>query len=214
MTTSGRRIINGLKDAIAGNLARVTIDGQTWVRNTIAPLKEEPQVTEVPCQKGNNPMYEKFEAKSATAAVSITAPPAETDAEKQRRFLGQRVIEVSCEKVSDLRKQFKIDDSGFRPRTAQEALARLTAGGFTIRGSDKTDPVPYRGLDYHFSWRGPDDKADRAGYDAAYAEMSKLMSDSLDKIRVADPKDGLTILEAFKDWTFTPAPVVTAPAVA
>lgn len=29
---SGAKIIAGLKEAIAGDLARVTIDGQTWVR--------------------------------------------------------------------------------------------------------------------------------------------------------------------------------------
>ncbi len=29
---SGQKIINGLKDAIAGNLSRVTVEGQTWER--------------------------------------------------------------------------------------------------------------------------------------------------------------------------------------
>lgn len=29
---SGQRVIDGLKDALAGNLARVTIDGETWTR--------------------------------------------------------------------------------------------------------------------------------------------------------------------------------------
>lgn len=29
---SGQKIIDGLKDALAGNFARVTIEGQTWVR--------------------------------------------------------------------------------------------------------------------------------------------------------------------------------------
>lgn len=29
---SGSKIIDGLKDAVSGNIARVTIDGQTWVR--------------------------------------------------------------------------------------------------------------------------------------------------------------------------------------
>ena len=31
-TGKGQRIIDGLKDAIAGNFASVTIDGQTWQR--------------------------------------------------------------------------------------------------------------------------------------------------------------------------------------
>ncbi len=29
---SGKKIIDGLKDALAGNFARVTIEGQHWVR--------------------------------------------------------------------------------------------------------------------------------------------------------------------------------------
>lgn len=29
---SGQKIIDGLKDAVVGNFARVTIDGQVWVR--------------------------------------------------------------------------------------------------------------------------------------------------------------------------------------
>lgn len=35
---SGKRIIDGLRDALAGNIARVTIEGVTWVRsNTLSP---------------------------------------------------------------------------------------------------------------------------------------------------------------------------------
>lgn len=37
MSKAGQKIIAGLKDAIAGNFARVTIDGQTWVRQTPKP---------------------------------------------------------------------------------------------------------------------------------------------------------------------------------
>lgn len=39
----GQKIIDGLKDAIAGNLDRVTIDGQVWVRRDaeIERLREE-----------------------------------------------------------------------------------------------------------------------------------------------------------------------------
>lgn len=32
----GQKIIDGLKDAIAGNMARVTIDGQIWERTDMA----------------------------------------------------------------------------------------------------------------------------------------------------------------------------------
>lgn len=29
---SGKKILDGIRDAVVGNLSRVTIDGQTWVR--------------------------------------------------------------------------------------------------------------------------------------------------------------------------------------
>src|ERR1700683_1196912 len=32
MSQAGQKIIDGLKDAIAGNFSRVTIEGQTWTR--------------------------------------------------------------------------------------------------------------------------------------------------------------------------------------
>jgi hypothetical protein len=36
----GQRILDGLKDAVAGNFARVTIDGQTWVRRDGEPAPD------------------------------------------------------------------------------------------------------------------------------------------------------------------------------
>lgn len=35
---SGQKILDGLKDAVAGNFARVTIEGQVWVRQERAPV--------------------------------------------------------------------------------------------------------------------------------------------------------------------------------
>src|SRR5262245_11587607 len=35
---SGQKIIDGLKEAIAGDIARVTIEGQVWVREGDRPL--------------------------------------------------------------------------------------------------------------------------------------------------------------------------------
>lgn len=34
---SGHKIIEGLKEAVAGNFSRVTIEGQTWVRQDNPP---------------------------------------------------------------------------------------------------------------------------------------------------------------------------------
>ena len=40
---AGRRILEGLRDAIDGNLARVTIDGETWVKRPWQPLWTAPR---------------------------------------------------------------------------------------------------------------------------------------------------------------------------
>lgn len=41
---AGQKIIDGLKDAVAGNFARVTIDGQTWERKeSWQPIKTAPK---------------------------------------------------------------------------------------------------------------------------------------------------------------------------
>jgi len=41
---SGRKIIEGLQEAVAGNFSRVTIEGQTWVRleSDVAPAARTP----------------------------------------------------------------------------------------------------------------------------------------------------------------------------
>ena len=38
---SGQKIIDGLKDAVAGNFSRVTIDGQVWVRADAPPIGQD-----------------------------------------------------------------------------------------------------------------------------------------------------------------------------
>lgn len=45
MPNSGQKIIDGLKHAIAGNFARVTIDGQTWERVT-QPVSADERIAE------------------------------------------------------------------------------------------------------------------------------------------------------------------------
>jgi hypothetical protein len=42
---SGAKIIEGLKEAIAGNLARVTIDGQVWAKVPVSDFDESDKKT-------------------------------------------------------------------------------------------------------------------------------------------------------------------------
>lgn len=43
MTSLGQRIIDGLRDAVVGDFARVTIDGETWIRADWRPIGTAPQ---------------------------------------------------------------------------------------------------------------------------------------------------------------------------
>ena len=45
--STGRKIIDGLKDAVAGNFASVTIEGQRWVRADAPPSRQPDFRTEV-----------------------------------------------------------------------------------------------------------------------------------------------------------------------
>lgn len=40
---SGKKILDGLKDAVAGNFAAVTIEGQHWVRREWQPIETAPK---------------------------------------------------------------------------------------------------------------------------------------------------------------------------
>jgi len=167
----------------------------------------------VPPQKGNNPMYEKYDCGSSPCKANIAASSAqvvgsnltitgpEMVAEDQRKYVAGRALMTIENKILQLRDKFKIDFE-WRPKTVQEANERLRAGLFTIRNADKKDPIkyPWGGLQEVFSWRGPDDQADEKGYDDAVEKFAAFYQPLLDEIRIFDPKDALETLRKIEAY--------------
>ena len=65
--TAGLEIIDGLKEAIAGNYARVTIDGNTWVR--MAEQDAKPMIE----RELLNDMIDFFKGRSRDVAIYVRA---------------------------------------------------------------------------------------------------------------------------------------------
>lgn len=179
----------------------------TWAIDMLAPLNTSKTVTKVPVQKGNNPMaYDSYSTKSAVAAASVTAAPLPEVA--QRDYLKKRAYEIQSDIRSGLRETYKLD--GYfdnAPKTYDDMVARLKAGEYTIDEA-QAKKHEIRGGFYpfeYFSWRTDADKEDRAGFDAATTDFSKVYQATLDTIVVSDPKDGLTALQALEAWTPTGA---------
>ncbi len=184
----------------------------------LAPLSTG--CNEVPPQKGNNPMYNSMPSfldgcdceicnppkkqTVAGASVNINAPAQPDVPEEQRKFLSRRALETIASKVQKMRDKFKIDFN-WQPKTVKEADERIRAGLFTIIDADKKDdvkfPIYWYGISEVWSWRGPDDQADKDGFDAAYEKFVEFYNPILDEIRIFDPKDALKSLrkiEAFE----------------
>lgn len=43
---AGAKILDGLRDALSGNFSRVTIEGQTWVRQDWQPIETAPKASD------------------------------------------------------------------------------------------------------------------------------------------------------------------------
>lgn len=174
----------------------------TYFAPTTSPVSREPGNKE----EGNNPMYMntapaavKMNSVNAGAGVVINAGPEEnqfTIMEEQRKYIARLAldaVEDIREKIAMKYKIGRIFEHDLRPKTVQEAAARLKAGDYTMRGADKKDPVvyPYMGLQDVFSWRGPKDQPDKEGYDAAIEDFMAFSGPLMTEIRIFDPKEGL-----------------------
>lgn len=150
-----------------------------------------------PAPKGS--IFGKSNTANAGAGIILNAPAARDTAEEQRKYLGRRALDVLDDKLRELREKFKINFD-YRPKTVQEATARLKAGLYTLRGAEKKDDVLYSYLDDIFSWRGPDDQADYTGYEEASLKFQDFSRPLLDEIRIFDPKDALESLRKLEAY--------------
>ncbi len=136
--------------------------------------------------------------------VQLNAP-AEYNAEREaREHLRERLHVTFHAKDRELSKKFGLMDEA-APRTTKDMVARIKEGKFTLSkyAEDQEDD---EGCDYndmydvvrHIRWRDPAVKEDRAGYKAAYAELSKAHDAAKDAIMVGTPAEGLKALQEFE----------------
>lgn len=177
-------------------------------KDFFAPLDSDGYAVPVQIEQGNNPMIEKYKANvaGAGAGVIINAGQeinAASIAEDQRKFLASEALRTLEDKLNELMAKFRLGfdyELSLRPKTTQEAAARIAAGQFTIKGADKKDPQLYPGLTNVFTWRTADQLPDRDGFDAAVEDMEAALFPLLTEIRIFDPKDGLESLKKIQAY--------------
>lgn len=83
-----------------------------------------------------------------------------------------------------------------RPRTANELVARITAGTYIVN-KDRGDSRAYDPMD-NIRWRDPKVVEDKVGYAAAEKVLKLAYTAAKDQIIVKDIDTGLTALQAFE----------------
>ncbi len=169
-------------------------------------------------EEGNNPMYlddcvtvspwptttkKCGQPQAATQSVIQVITDSKPDtAVHQRSFLTSRVHDLKYVKYNEISEQFfKNEPNG--PKTVAELKERLKKGHYTVElpkgfGYDsEDDEIYWRDA---FSWRTPETQFDKAGWEAAYKELTTFVSDILDQIAILDPKEGLALLDDLKKW--------------
>lgn len=161
-----------------------------------APCKAQMPYVDVPQQEGNNPMN-----YANVANAAITVPP--TEVQDQRKYLEKRLDQLFYAKDEPLYRHFGLDDDA-APYSPVEFKKRIDEGKFQIRGVDFDQEHAARYDHWHWTdliaWRDPAKKADRDGYDAARKDLREKKQNTLDIIKIDDPKAGLEALKAFEAW--------------
>lgn len=120
-----------------------------------------------------------------------------------RSHLQSRLYSVGFKHETALEKQFFIREPD-GPKTVGEFKERIAKGEFSLDFGDKKDDdkVGYdENIRYVFSWRKPDQKKDRDGFNAAYEKLSEAQTKAGDVINVLPLEKGLEALREFEGWT-------------
>lgn len=158
------------------------------------PSIPTPKVCGIKQKQKDNDMY----AKAHAEVNNLAATPLEI---QQKDYLLKRLDQAEKTRKNDLRTQFEIDEPT-GPRTVKDAKAALMAGNFTFMGGNTKDDEPFASfynLREFISWRTK--PADKAGYEAAKADLVTAKQSVTDEIWSLDYAKGLAALEAFETPT-------------
>lgn len=157
-----------------------------------------------PCTGLKTNIPEKRKTNMRAYATVNNATPLPTD-QVQRDYLLGRIFDLECNKDSELRKLFFVDDDE-APNSPKATAERLAAGKYVISNADSDKEFGWHSDSKSvIKWRDPSKPADMAGYRAADEAFMKAKQATRDTIVITDPATGLTALQALEAWVPTGA---------
>ena len=159
-------------------------------------------VTVVQSSYHEDDLYDLVETKKKDKTMFYGINTIETH---QKQHLEHRLDMIEREKDTELRKKFGLINFT-RPTTAEELVATIKAGEFSIKDLDDTE-----GYDFDYDtprflrgivWADPKIKKDQAAYDAAIKPMAKAYTEARTEIVIKSLEDGLKAVHAFEAKTF------------
>lgn len=141
-------------------------------------------------EKGNNPMY----ATNAKMTADMTANVQDVRDANQRRYLRSQADDIFYEKKDELKFRFFIYVKP--PETVAEYIQRIKDGAYTL--DEKYLDKSVWNVS-NIDWRTPDQKEDKAGYEAARAKLEELKQKLEEDIEILSPREALDSLRAFRE---------------
>lgn len=131
-----------------------------------------------------------------TAAAQVIIDTGAKLDQNKIRYLDDRMYQVNCEKIIDLRRHFGYADDD-APMTKEDFVERVKNGKFEWpedeEFSEFSNPL------YNLRWKDADKKKDITGLTKARERLSAKYDHFRDIIKVCSPEVGLKALREFQD---------------
>ena len=151
-----------------------------------------PKVASAPTTKGWGNKKDTSPMNSYASATVISTESSDRD---QRHYLIDRMYTIYYTAKTALQRKFGLMDDE-APVTLADTVKRIQDGQFVIP-EKYGDKNTYGSLSY-IRWRDPKAVEDKAGYEAAKADLKKAFTKVEDTIRILPPADGLKALQDFE----------------
>jgi len=127
----------------------------------------------------------------------------ETETEKQRNYLINRLVNAGHEQMHQLERHFGIADDE-APKTWKDLTDRIAKGRYVLPKNDQEGfgSRSLYDLDYTLRWRDPATVEDHEGFKVANEKRLAAQTAAKDQIMVSNPKEGLEALNTFTKTTF------------